>query len=227
MGHIHAARLSLKSPVPHELQSRVPYALRDVPAVGAAQPTAFQFMGMDTVFNCVRQAPLFRGLSVEDCAYIACRSKERHLPRREMLFRQGELQRQIFVLASGRLKITQVGTDGDEVIVRLKNPGDVVGALGVAPGTPISCGAQALEPCHLIFWDLKAMESFSDRWPIIHRNTASILIDTLRDMQDRYRELATEKVAMRLARTLLRLLGNAERRAGSFGSTFLARRLLR
>jgi CRP/FNR family transcriptional regulator, nitrogen oxide reductase regulator len=239
MGDMQATRLSLKSPAAHGLQNRTPDALRDVSAVSATQAIPFRYIDasekkdelnldrsglrMDARLACVQQAPLFRGLSLGDCTYIACQAKERVLPRREMLFCQGDPRRNIFLIASGRVKVTQLGSAGDEVILWLKGPGEILDGLGMAAGSVHGSSAQAIEPCNVISWEAKTIESLTERLPLLHRNMVVILAECLQGMQDRFHELATEKVAMRLARTLVRLLRRADRNAGEFVRISLSR----
>ncbi len=178
---------------------------------------------MDERLACIRQASLFRGLSLEDCTYIASQMQERHLERHQMLFRQGELRRQIFLIISGQVKVTQLGPAGNEVILWLRGPGEVVDGLGLAPGIPHESAARALEPCRVVCWDVTAIEALSERFPILHRNMVTILAEHLCGIQNRFHELATEKVALRLARTLVRLLGGMGRRAGEVVRISLSR----
>lgn len=178
---------------------------------------------MDKRLVCICEAPLFRGLTLGDCTYIASQAQERNLQRHQALFRQGELRRHIFLVVSGRVKVTQLGSAGDEVILWVRGPGEDIGGLGLAAGAPHECTAQAIEPCHVVFWDAKAIEDLSERFPILQRNIVTILAEHLNGIQDRFHELATEKVALRLARTLLRLLGKTGRRAGDVVRISLSR----
>jgi CRP/FNR family transcriptional regulator, nitrogen oxide reductase regulator len=233
MASMQAARPSLlKVPGTHETKAPGSYALRHATAAcstthasssrfldgstgsGLTLHLAGAGLRMDTRLACIRQAPLFRGLSLGDCTYIASQSQERHLSRRQMLFSQGEIRRHVFLIVSGRLKLTQLGPSGDEVILWLRGPGDVVGGLGSAPRTTNDSGAQAIEPCHVVFWDAGTIDSLSERFPVLQRNMVTILVECLHGIQDRFHELATEKVASRLARTLVRLLGSVGQRTG-------------
>jgi CRP-like cAMP-binding protein len=53
------------------------------------------------------------------------------------------------------------------------------------------------------------MAALMDQYPRIARNALSDVTARLRDLQERYRELATERVERRVAQALIRLAGQA------------------
>lgn len=156
---------------------------------------------------------MFSGISRRNSRCIACQAQERILPRRHDLYRQGEPRRHLYVIASGWVKITRLDAAGNEVILAVRGPGDVVGGLGLKAGSPHRYSAQTIEPCHVFFWPT-AMESLWERSNTLQRNLSTILAEHLDELSDRFSELATDKVELRLAQTLLRLQGKMERPAG-------------
>jgi len=50
------------------------------------------------------------------------------------MFLAGNPIKETLFLTDGRVKITQLGENGTEVILRLTSPGDVIGDLGLVPG---------------------------------------------------------------------------------------------
>jgi CRP-like cAMP-binding protein len=159
----------------------------------------------------VEQAPLFRGLTRTQCAEVVAGSYERRVARKQRFFSQGEPAEEICVLGSGRLKITQVSPGGQQIILRLTGPGEVFGGLGVASGAPYPSTAEALEPSHALIWPRRGLEALGERIPVLQRNALRIVSERLRHLEQRYQELATERVGQRLARALLRLVGQIGR----------------
>lgn len=122
----------------------------------------------------------------------------------------------VSVLSAGRVKITQLSRSGAEVILRVKGSGEVLGGLGVQPGGPHFLTAQTLEACTVLVWEARKFEALEERFPSLRRNTVRIFAERLRILEQRFLELATEQVAPRLARMLVRLLqqtGHAEKYA--------------
>ena len=156
--------------------------------------------------TCVQQSPLFWGLSPAECTEVASTARELRFGNRETIFREGDPVGSVSVLASGRVKITQLGRSGAEVILRVKGTGEVVGGLGVQPGGPHFLTAQTREPCVVLVWEARKFELLEDRFPALRRNTVRIFAERLRILEQMFLELATEQVAPRLARMLVRLL---------------------
>ena len=69
-----------------------------------------------------------------------------------------------------------------------------------------SCSARAMEQCKALIWDYARLQALLTTYPQIRKNTCQILVGRLQELEERFREVATEKVAKRLALTLLRLL---------------------
>lgn len=169
--------------------------------------------GPDLRLGFVEQVPLFRGLSRAQCVEVAARARERRVQRRQSFFREGEPASETCVLYSGRVKLTQLSAAGDEVILRLVAPAEAFGALGVPLGGSHKDTAAALEPSQALAWERRTLEELFDRFPVLHRNALRIVAERLRSLEERYRELATERVPQRLAQTLLRLVGQIGRPA--------------
>ncbi len=153
----------------------------------------------------VQVCPIFRGLTPAQSAEVATLAGERHVRRRATFFTEGQPATAFFILATGRVKIAQVSQDGDEVILRLIGPGQMFGGFGALIGGPYPATAQALEPSRALVWEAGEVEALMQRLPVVARNLVRELAGRLRELEVRYRELATERVAQRLAHTLLRL----------------------
>jgi CRP/FNR family transcriptional regulator, nitrogen oxide reductase regulator len=163
-------------------------------------------MPQSAKISCLQQSLLFRGLSTSECADIASHAREVRFDRREHIFCEGDSVASVSILVSGRVKITQLSRSGEEVILRLKDNGEVLGGLGVQPGGSHFQTAQALQSCCVLMWDSRKFEMLEERYPTLRRNTVRIFADRLRILEERFLELATEHVGCRLARTLVRLV---------------------
>jgi CRP-like cAMP-binding protein len=123
-----------------------------------------------------------------------------------MLYREGDAAESVLVLLSGWIKISRVSRSGEEVILRIKGPGEIVGSLGLAPGEVYSSAAHTLEECHLLSWDVLIFETLCERFPRLRRNVMHMQAQRLQVLEECFCDLATEQVGPRLARMILRLL---------------------
>jgi len=133
--------------------------------------------------------------------------------RKECFFLQGDPAEDVMLLCSGRVKMSQVGADGDRTILRLAGPGEAFGSLDVAPGATYPASAEALEPSHALLWDRRALDGFVERHPVLLRNVIRIVAERMRSLEQRCCELSSQRVPQRVAGTLLRLLGQVGRSA--------------
>jgi CRP-like cAMP-binding protein len=155
--------------------------------------------------------PLFSGILLEDYTRIAAAARVKQFERGEMLFIGGDSVRQVSLLTSGFAKISQFGLSGAEVILRLSVPGDVLGAMGLFTTGLHFTTAQAFRSCRALVWDAPTFKTLVARYPVLHQNMVRILSEDLGELEERFREVATERVAPRVARQLVRLLSRIGR----------------
>ena len=148
---------------------------------------------------------LCSGVSGNDCASIICAGREKHYRRKQTIFSEGDPVRQVVLLLSGFVKIKQLGLNGNEVILRVTGVGDIMGAFRLSLNCHHCSTAQAIQPSAAIVWDSATFERLLERFPAFRRNTVRALEERLQEMEQRFREISTEKVGSRLSSELLRL----------------------
>jgi CRP/FNR family transcriptional regulator, cyclic AMP receptor protein len=72
-------------------------------------------------------------------------------PRGAVLFLEGEMPRGVFVICSGRAKLTTSSADGHSLTLRTVEPGEVIGLGSVVGDCPYPMSAQTLSPCQMSF----------------------------------------------------------------------------
>jgi CRP-like cAMP-binding protein len=110
------------------------------------------------------------------------------------------------LIRSGSVKITQLGADGGEVLLWIYGPGNVVGAFPEPLPSFHTCSARAMEKGTALVWEYPVFEAYMQEYPQIRRNVGLILASRLDELEERFCEIATEKVARRISLALLRLL---------------------
>jgi CRP/FNR family transcriptional regulator, nitrogen oxide reductase regulator len=154
----------------------------------------------------VERPRLFSGILPADYAGICRGARVKQFTRGEMLYFEGDAVERVLLLTSGSAKVTKLGRGGEEVILRLTVPGDVLGAVGLFSSGMHCTTAQAFRACQALVWDARVFEDLVERFPVLHKNMAAILGEYLRELEDRFREVATGRVGPRIALQLLRLL---------------------
>lgn len=148
----------------------------------------------------------FSGILPTDYTGICRAARVKQFARGEMLHFEGDAVERISLLTSGSAKITKFSQGGEEVILRLAVPGDVLGAVGLFSSGRHCSTAEAFRACQALVWDARVFEDLVKRFPVLHQNMAAILHEHLRELEDRFRDMATGRVGPRVALQLLRLL---------------------
>jgi len=72
-------------------------------------------------------------------------------PKGAVLFVEGQAPRGIFVLCKGRVKLSICATDGKTLIVKIAEPGEVLGLSASVSGKPYELTAETIDPCQVNF----------------------------------------------------------------------------
>ena len=151
------------------------------------------------------KSALFQGLTECKCEEIAYYAGKRIFARNEVLFGQGEPIRELILLKSGCVKHTQVDSRGNEVLLRFCTAGNFASVFSGSASYTHTCSAKATRQGVALVWDLERMQRFLGQCPHMGRNISRVLATQLQEMEDRFRELATESMSRRLALVLSRL----------------------
>ena len=153
----------------------------------------------------VEAAPLFSGVSPEDVKRFSAGARLKRFARGEMPFLEGEAVEQVLLVISGSVKITQLGPNGLEVILRLAAAGDVFDTESLFSTGRHTTTAEATRACGTLVWDAGIFKALFEGRPVLSQNMIRTTCGQLRELEERFRELATEQVAPRVARQLIRL----------------------
>src|SRR5215475_9519388 len=72
-------------------------------------------------------------------------------PQGAVLFVEGQAPRGVYMICSGRVKLSATSRDGKTLILRIADPGEVLGLHATVSGKPYELTAEALQPCQLDF----------------------------------------------------------------------------
>jgi CRP-like cAMP-binding protein len=154
----------------------------------------------------LRQVSVFEHATDEDLKLIARHAIERSIEEGEFFFFQGDAAVYFYVLISGRAKLMQTNPAGQQVNLRTINEWQMFGALGaVRENATYPATAQALEHSTALAVKSDYLRELMETRPYLSFALMQLMTTYIQEMQERYRELATEKVERRIARALLRL----------------------
>jgi CRP-like cAMP-binding protein len=151
------------------------------------------------------RSPLFKGAELaelEEAMKIARRTK---LSRGEFFFHQGEPADSFYVIVEGQVRLSQLTAEGHQVIIHFMGPGDGMGIIVALSGTPYPLSAEAVTDCDALKWDSDSTMELMAQSPRLALSGLRLVGWRFQELQERYLELATERVERRVARALLRL----------------------
>jgi CRP-like cAMP-binding protein len=162
-------------------------------------------------------------MSDSETVELAALARTKCIDRRGSLFEQGQPVRQILLIESGSVKLTQLSHSGSEVILWLHGVGEAVGLTGTISNSLHTCSASAVLATRVMTWDWSALERGFPAAQKIKRNLGRILSERLSELEERFREVATERVSRRVALALLRIARQVGHTGNSGIEVFLSR----
>ena len=106
--------------------------------------------GLNILDNCLtcphRGEHLFCNLTVQAGQRLNEIKSTAVYPKGAMLFIEGQLPRGIFVLCTGRVKLSTTSREGKTIITKISEPGDLLGLNAVISNCPYEVTAEMMEP---------------------------------------------------------------------------------
>ena len=149
--------------------------------------------------------PLFADLGAEDVAALLGGVRTQRFRRGEVVFRQGDPGDALYVVLSGRVKISSPSGSGVEAILTTLRPGEWFGALALLDGAPRSASATAVEPTETLVLPRDRFRQLVNDVPAIRDQVLAALAHELRRLTNHVEELHFLDIAGRLAARLARM----------------------
>lgn len=163
----------------------------------------------------VKALPLFSRMSDADLDDILSTAVSRRYALGTNVFEQGQAADQFFVLLHGRLRVTQVTPEGQQIIIRMVNPGDLFGIAKALRRDDYPGTATAVAESVALAWPMTGWDAILERHPALTVNAMQTMGGRLQEAHTRMRELSTEEVERRVAHTVLRLANQSGKKEGT------------
>ena len=125
-------------------------------------------------------------------------------PKGALLFVEGEQPRGVYILCSGRAKLTTTSTEGRTLIVKIANHGEILGASAAILGRPYEVSAEMLEPSQVSFIRREDFLRFLNAYSEACMHTAQQLSEKYEAAQREIRSLGlAHTTSEKLAKLLL------------------------
>ena len=111
--------------------------------------------GLEIIENCItcphREDRLFCNLPAPAVKALAAITSPAAYPKGATLFVEGQASRGVFILCSGRVKLSTSSADGKSLIVRIAEQGEVLGLPATVTTKPYELTAEVIEPAQANF----------------------------------------------------------------------------
>lgn len=156
-------------------------------------------------------------LPAEDRTALIERCSRRALGRRQVLFTLGEPRSAVFILRSGMVKLMRRTRAGNDVIITLCGPGELIGFSGLSGSTTRLASAQVVEAGEALVIDERDFRSLMASRPAITLAVVETLRWRMEALADSLTDVVSEDVPNRILRLLQRLAaGKGARRDGEW-----------
>ena len=153
----------------------------------------------------LRNVPLFSGLDESELEKLSKVSGRKRVERGAFVVRAAESTDSLYILLTGRAKVTNTDEEGREIILAWLGPGEFFGEMGLIDGSPRSANVVASEACELLVLSKDAFQRcLQDNFQVAQK-LMQILVRRLREADRKIESLALLDVYGRVARLLLDL----------------------
>lgn len=129
---------------------------------------------------------------------------------KQVVFYEGNAPFGIYCIFSGKVKLYKTGKGGQQQIVRIAQPGDILGYRSVLADEPYHATAEALEDANICFIEKSAFQSVLGKDPAATAKVMKKISKELGEAENRIISIVQKSVKQRLAEVLCLLMRKFE-----------------
>lgn len=153
----------------------------------------------------LKQIELFRNFEDEELKEVSNYLQDTSFSKKETIFSEGDPPDYLYIVKSGKVKITKLSQDGKEIILEIISPNDFFGGIAVIKGFPYPANAVAMEDTAVWRISRRNLMRILDRFPALMYCMAMNLGERMRGSHESLKNIALERVESRIASLLLKL----------------------
>ncbi|RPI91705.1 MAG: sensor histidine kinase [Chloroflexi bacterium] len=122
----------------------------------------------------------FKGLEDDELEELASLTELRTYPPEHVLCREGAYEDVLYIVAEGKIVISQKLIDGEERILRIGGRGDVVGEMALIQNAPRAATVRTTTECTVLEMEKEDFETILSRSPRLAIDLIRITLDRIR-----------------------------------------------
>jgi CRP/FNR family transcriptional regulator len=155
--------------------------------------------------DALSEAPLFDALSEEDARALRAMVLVVKLDRGERLFAEGTEGDKLYIIITGKIKLTKAAPDGRENLLSVHGPGEMFGELSLFDPVPRTASATAVTDAELAGLAHDDVRAWLATRPEVAMHLLQALAQRLRRINEVKADLVFTDVPGRVAKALLDL----------------------
>jgi len=144
-------------------------------------------------------------LSPHELSALAALGVTRRFPPRTILMLQREPADRVMSILSGRVKASRTEADGREVLLSIRDPGDVLGELGLVDGAPRVATVTTLEAVEALVLPTGAFRTYLETTPRVAVALLEVVTRRFRETTELRSQLAAADTLGRIAARIVEL----------------------
>lgn len=153
----------------------------------------------------IKKVSIFNTLSTEEVKELSRYLLPETFAKKEFIFSEGDASEWLYIVKTGKVKITKLSNEGKEIILEIISPHEMFGGIAVARGFPYPANAVAMEDTEVLKISRKNLHSLMDKLPNLMYCMAMNIGDRIKDTHETLKSIALEKVESRIASLLIKL----------------------
>ncbi len=149
---------------------------------------------------------LFGRLTLGEIAQLLAHARVETYRARQEIFRKGAPGLGLLAVLKGKVRISSVGPDGNQVVLNIIGEGEVFGEIALLDGNDRTADAAAVGECELLAIDRRDFVPFVRANPEVALRLLSVMCERLRRTTEQVEDMIFLDAPQRLAKKLLQLV---------------------
>lgn len=158
----------------------------------------------------LEKVSLFSSLPAETLQALEQSASVRKYPKNTILFLEGDVSGQLFVVVSGLVCVYTDDDEGRQLVLNYMGPDEYFGELSLLDDKPRSASVVTVEDSQLLSISRESFREFLQRHPCLYDCLMVELVGRVRALTENVKDMALLDVYGRVAHTLERLCGGSE-----------------
>ncbi|MGD1036003.1 MAG: Crp/Fnr family transcriptional regulator [Roseiarcus sp.] len=154
----------------------------------------------------------FAGWSPADLDSLLALARSTRFPKGSTVFEQDAPASSFYLLLDGHVQATKLTPDGQQVIIRYVEPGELFGIATQMRQKAYPASAKAIVDSVALVWPSAAWPELAGKFPALSASLLQAVGSRLAEANIRVLEMSTEAVERRVAHALLRLAEQSGRK---------------